>query len=576
MTRRSTTLIWTAALTLSSLLLTPSLAQQPPSPQHPTDPPPAQTPLAPPPHFWLNLLDPQRHASEHLMRHGAQAFKREHFITALRSFEEAALRSPHMAEAHLFAGLVAARLKQHTLAVEHFEAFRAAYPTADATHDLCFHLAISLSHLNLWDQTISEYDRCLAATPPDSPRRIIYLGNLAETYMATGRLDDAIRTYEATLTFDKGLVHALLGLGVALDRAQQPARSREVLRLGLLQDPALEEMTSDDVFFIPPGDGYFHLGLMLETLGRVEDARRYYAKFIAHLPNSPYLSSAQAHLASLASRPDALIKTLPSPSSLVSAAAVDASLSWLAIGTSQGQLTLLNLHTLAVTTARADGPPIIDLAFTPDASEVRALLADATLLRLGPPHKPKPLSPPTSLGAPASLSSSRRALSLSADASTAVIFQAPNTLELWSGLSLSAPPPPSTITSPLPDPLMAAAPSAHPTTIASDAPRFTPLLFVVQGKLARLQPLTPNSPPVATPHSVGFTDAEVSPDASLVVSSTHKGLIIFRADGSPIHLLLPSGDPSIQAVTLDPSGRYATAVTHSAIHIWDLSLLPPP
>ena len=140
-------------------------------------------------------------------------------------------------------------------------------------------------------------------------------GNLAETYMMLGRLDDAIARYERAVA--QGGNSAAFGLAVALDRDERNEAARNlILEAGPDQYRAfLNQVASFTWFFVPPGEKFYYLALCEETFGELDAAYEDWQKFIKSGAHPMYQPRAKSHLAQLdvqrKVRPKILRPTLP-------------------------------------------------------------------------------------------------------------------------------------------------------------------------------------------------------------------------------------------------------------------------
>jgi tetratricopeptide (TPR) repeat protein len=184
-------------------------------------------------------------------------------------------------------------------------------------------LGLVYSRTGAYEDALAEYDRALGLVETERRpvayerygRAVLY-GNSAETLMALGRLSEAIDRYrqaEATATVgDIEWELAEWGLGVALDRDEQLAKSREAIQRALDFDPTMAHLTDDSVFFEPSGDKRYYEALGHEIAGDRELALSAWRAFVAESSNSPYARRARAHLAALEHAPAGAASVNPS------------------------------------------------------------------------------------------------------------------------------------------------------------------------------------------------------------------------------------------------------------------------
>lgn len=137
------------------------------------------------------------------------------------------------------------------------------------------------------------------------------VGNLAETYMMVGRLEEAVEMYEEAL---KGAADTSTwyGFAVALDRDGSTERAFDIIEsLGRNQrDVFHARVARGDTFFVPEGEKYYYYALVDEALGLEDDAITYWRQYLASGAHPQYQPRAKAHL-------DALLKKRSkSPASL--------------------------------------------------------------------------------------------------------------------------------------------------------------------------------------------------------------------------------------------------------------------
>jgi tetratricopeptide (TPR) repeat protein len=123
------------------------------------------------------------------------------------------------------------------------------------------------------------------------------LGNMAESYMMLGDLDDAIATYQQTLRAGAGDLSTTYGLAVAYDRDEQGAKARELVRaLGADQfDGFKEKIRRGDVFFVPLGEERYYLALAEEAFGDDDQAIIDWQAFIDSKAHPQFAARAKAN-----------------------------------------------------------------------------------------------------------------------------------------------------------------------------------------------------------------------------------------------------------------------------------------
>lgn len=258
--------------------------------------------------------------------------RKKYLDRALHSYELAALARPDAAEPHFRAAAalhafylecdplqsaalcslgsgIRTQLPAKTVTdrlIRHWDAFEAKAPADPrVVDDVLFERAIlhtKLATREHLEAARTDYRKILAwrhTTDRDSN----VLGNLAETEMMLGNLDDAIVAYRRTLEIDQSVSHNF-GLAVALDRDEQGQQARAILRAyGVEGVAALQRQISrGQVFYVPDGEAYYYVALGCEAVGLYDDAIRFYDLFLASGAHPQFAARARANRAAVASR----------------------------------------------------------------------------------------------------------------------------------------------------------------------------------------------------------------------------------------------------------------------------------
>ena len=122
------------------------------------------------------------------------------------------------------------------------------------------------------------------------------LGNMAESFMMLGQLDEAITMYERTLRVSAD-VSTVYGLAVALDRDEQGAKARELVRaMGVDElDTFKARVARGEVFFVPTGEERYYLALAEEAFGDFDQAIIDWQAFIDSGAHPQYADRAKAN-----------------------------------------------------------------------------------------------------------------------------------------------------------------------------------------------------------------------------------------------------------------------------------------
>ncbi len=250
---------------------------------------------------------------EMLSRVGNPEFGRK--IDAARfaaSFYKAALAiDPRQPDLWFALGIARYYGEQWQESVDAFDALRALDP-GYPRRDVGFFTAIALAKLSKdFERIVDEYQRWLRepeemfAVPFSrqlglavSSRSQVH-GNLAETFMSLGRLEEAIAHYREADALSPGQALNLYGLAVALDRDGNGHDAARVMRRALAIDPGMDELERPGVFFVPPGDVYYYFALGSEVKNNKAQAIKHWRSFLVFAPQSLYLARAREHLAAL-------------------------------------------------------------------------------------------------------------------------------------------------------------------------------------------------------------------------------------------------------------------------------------
>jgi tetratricopeptide (TPR) repeat protein len=129
-------------------------------------------------------------------------------------------------------------------------------------------------------------------------------GNLAETYMMIGKLDEAIEAYQVSI--DQGAdTSTYYGKAVALDRDERTTEATDLIRrqgpMGFAEYK--EKIRVGLIFYVPAGEEHYYFGLVYEAFGYNSEAVASWKAFIASGAHPQYQARAKAHLDALAKKP---------------------------------------------------------------------------------------------------------------------------------------------------------------------------------------------------------------------------------------------------------------------------------
>ncbi len=125
-------------------------------------------------------------------------------------------------------------------------------------------------------------------------------GNLAETYMMLGKLDDAIEAYQ--IAIDKGAnASTYYGKAVALDRDERGTEALELIKRQNIQafDDFKDEVRTGSVFYVPAGEEFYYFGLVYEAFGYYADSIAAWKSFIKSGAHPQYQARAKQHIDAL-------------------------------------------------------------------------------------------------------------------------------------------------------------------------------------------------------------------------------------------------------------------------------------
>lgn len=132
----------------------------------------------------------------------------------------------------------------------------------------------------------------LSASDPDQ-----VWGNLAETYMMLGRMEEAIDAYREALKNGANASTAY-GLAVALDRDGSPSEALDTIRAHTVEgfNEYRRLLALGAVFYVPRGEEHYYLALIFEAFESYRESLAEWRAFIASKAHPQFLARAKQHV----------------------------------------------------------------------------------------------------------------------------------------------------------------------------------------------------------------------------------------------------------------------------------------
>ncbi len=152
-----------------------------------------------------------------------------------------------------------------------------------------------------------DYEAIVRRTDGSGEELSVVWGNLAETYMMVGRLDDSVDAYKEALR-SGGRISTWYGLAVALDRDGRSALARDVI---LAQGQGgfrlfVGDVSNRNTFYVPRGEVFCYFALAEESLGLFDEALDHWNKYVASGAHPQYQPRAKEHIDALLAKRRAL------------------------------------------------------------------------------------------------------------------------------------------------------------------------------------------------------------------------------------------------------------------------------
>ena len=139
-------------------------------------------------------------------------------------------------------------------------------------------------------------------------------GNLAETYMMLGKLDEAIEAYQVSI--DKGANSSTYyGKAVALDRDERGAEAIEIIKRQGIEafDNFKDSIQIGEVFYVPAGEEFYYFGLIYEAFGSISESIANWKLFLKSGAHPQFQARAKQHLDALTIKQQTAPRLRPPP-----------------------------------------------------------------------------------------------------------------------------------------------------------------------------------------------------------------------------------------------------------------------
>ncbi len=158
----------------------------------------------------------------------------------------------------------------------------------DAKHKknlTAFRLGLCLSMSKRIGEGVTEYKK---VSPTRWVTGAVLNWNMADNYMALGRLTEAATHYRRSLQNNPGQRVLHFALAVALDRSGKLRSADRQLRRANRLDPTGKSLDDKDIIWLPSHDHLYYRALRAYSLRRRGEAVSWWQKFMKAAPSSPW------------------------------------------------------------------------------------------------------------------------------------------------------------------------------------------------------------------------------------------------------------------------------------------------
>lgn len=262
--------------------------------------------------FWEMALEPGKHKYEDLVEKAIVQVKQ--MDKASRDLAAAYLRdaiklAPDRPLAHLWLGRVEGQSGNHAACAEEIARALDADPkiqpppapwseVQDAEWGLRYELALCRAQAGDYEGAIDGLRRILAAgAASDGDRAGFVHWRLGESYMALGRLDEALASLQQASRILPYSANIGFALAVAFDRDEDPASARDAMSRALEREPRVSSssLLAANRIWIPADDQHYYLGLAYLGAGEAPRALYHLRRYIAATREGMWTARARGH-----------------------------------------------------------------------------------------------------------------------------------------------------------------------------------------------------------------------------------------------------------------------------------------
>ena len=253
--------------------------------------------------FWGGAAFPRRSKYHDLVTRAGDAMEHSDsrsLALAASLLRDAVTLDPDRAAAHMALGRLAARKGDFTTCASElgrvleldpaYQPDDAGVPAAWATG---YELAECEARAGAYESAIEHLRRILEAGA-SGPVALVHQ-RLGESYMALGRLKEAIEAFRQAMRLAPYDASHGFSLAVAYDRDGKSEQSRDRMTWALGRDRRLSSLGNSHHVWIPPADAHYTLGLAHLVAGEAPAALFHFRRYLETAGESPWAARARLH-----------------------------------------------------------------------------------------------------------------------------------------------------------------------------------------------------------------------------------------------------------------------------------------